>query len=129
MVARLLGLDAAPKPADAADALALAICHLWRGDSSARLAAAAAAAPKPRIPRTARGRPPRPAPGRRVAGRGRPMIAFVRGPVAAVGAGSAVVEVGGVGLELQCAPAHPGRAAARARAPPSPPRWSSARTR
>ena len=50
-----------PRPADAADALALAICHLWRGDSSARLAAAAAAAPQPRIPRSAR-----PAPGRRV---------------------------------------------------------------
>lgn len=30
MVARLLALDALPKPADAADALALAICHLWR---------------------------------------------------------------------------------------------------
>jgi crossover junction endodeoxyribonuclease RuvC len=28
MVARLLGLDAVPKPADAADALALALCHL-----------------------------------------------------------------------------------------------------
>ncbi|MFN8167224.1 MAG: Holliday junction branch migration protein RuvA [Candidatus Nanopelagicales bacterium] len=32
------------------------------------------------------------------------MIAYVRGPVAAVGPGSAVVEVGGVGLELQCTP-------------------------
>ncbi len=31
MVARILGLDALPKPADAADALALAICHGWRG--------------------------------------------------------------------------------------------------
>lgn len=31
MVARVLGLDALPKPADAADALALAICHGWRG--------------------------------------------------------------------------------------------------
>ncbi len=30
MVAQILGLDEAPKPADAADALALAICHLWR---------------------------------------------------------------------------------------------------
>ncbi len=30
MVARLLGLDERPEPADAADALALAICHLWR---------------------------------------------------------------------------------------------------
>lgn len=30
MVARVLGLEAVPKPADAADALALAICHGWR---------------------------------------------------------------------------------------------------
>jgi crossover junction endodeoxyribonuclease RuvC len=44
MVARLLRLDAAPRPADAADALALAICHVWRGAATARLTAAAAAA-------------------------------------------------------------------------------------
>ncbi|MHB1063276.1 MAG: crossover junction endodeoxyribonuclease RuvC [Georgenia sp.] len=31
MVRRILHLDAAPTPADAADALALAICHAWRG--------------------------------------------------------------------------------------------------
>lgn len=31
MVARILGLVEAPKPADAADALAIAICHAWRG--------------------------------------------------------------------------------------------------
>ena len=31
MVARVLRLDAPPKPADAADALALALCHAWRG--------------------------------------------------------------------------------------------------
>jgi crossover junction endodeoxyribonuclease RuvC len=31
MVARVLGLTEIPKPADAADALALAICHAWRG--------------------------------------------------------------------------------------------------
>jgi len=30
MVARILGLADLPKPADAADALALAICHAWR---------------------------------------------------------------------------------------------------
>jgi crossover junction endodeoxyribonuclease RuvC len=30
MVARLLGLAEAPRPPDAADALALAICHAWR---------------------------------------------------------------------------------------------------
>lgn len=31
MVRRILGLTQRPKPADAADALALALCHLWRG--------------------------------------------------------------------------------------------------
>ncbi len=40
MVARLLGLAAIPKPADAADALALAICHGWRSPVQERLAAA-----------------------------------------------------------------------------------------
>jgi crossover junction endodeoxyribonuclease RuvC len=34
MVARVLGLASVPKPADAADALALAICHAWRGPLS-----------------------------------------------------------------------------------------------
>jgi crossover junction endodeoxyribonuclease RuvC len=43
MVTRLLGMDAPPRPADAADALALAICHIWRGGTRARLAAAEAA--------------------------------------------------------------------------------------
>jgi len=42
MVARLLRLDAPPKPADAADALALAICHVWRTPAQTRLAALAA---------------------------------------------------------------------------------------
>lgn len=39
MVTRLLRLPVAPKPADAADALALAICHLWRAPMQAKLAA------------------------------------------------------------------------------------------
>jgi crossover junction endodeoxyribonuclease RuvC len=43
MVTRLLRLDAPPKPADAADALALAICHIWRGASTNRIQAAVAA--------------------------------------------------------------------------------------
>jgi crossover junction endodeoxyribonuclease RuvC len=47
MVTRLLRLDAAPRPADAADALALAICHVWRGAAQARLAAASLAARRP----------------------------------------------------------------------------------
>jgi crossover junction endodeoxyribonuclease RuvC len=41
MVTRILGLDAAPRPADAADALALAVCHAWRGAQTARLTALA----------------------------------------------------------------------------------------
>jgi crossover junction endodeoxyribonuclease RuvC len=44
MVQRLLGLGAPPTPSDAADALALAICHVWRGAAELRLAAAVAAA-------------------------------------------------------------------------------------
>lgn len=44
MVARILRLPTPPKPADAADALALAITHIWRGGAQARLDAAVAAA-------------------------------------------------------------------------------------
>jgi crossover junction endodeoxyribonuclease RuvC len=44
MVTRLLRLDGPPKPADAADALALAICQVWRGGAQARLRAATTAA-------------------------------------------------------------------------------------
>ncbi|CAN5681261.1 crossover junction endodeoxyribonuclease RuvC [soil metagenome] len=54
MVTRLLRLDAAPKPADAADALALAICHIWRGGAQSRIDAALAAAGT-----TSKGRSPR----------------------------------------------------------------------
>jgi crossover junction endodeoxyribonuclease RuvC len=44
MVTRLLKLPDAPRPADAADALALALCHLWRAPMQARLQAARPAA-------------------------------------------------------------------------------------
>lgn len=45
MVTRLLRLADTPRPADAADALALAICQVWRGGpQAARLAAALSAA-------------------------------------------------------------------------------------
>jgi crossover junction endodeoxyribonuclease RuvC len=54
MVTRLLGLTVAPKPADAADALALAICHLWRAPMRNRLAEAEAKAAE--IARTHRAR-------------------------------------------------------------------------
>jgi crossover junction endodeoxyribonuclease RuvC len=42
MVTRLLRMTDPPRPADAADALALAICHLWRAGTSSKLAQAAA---------------------------------------------------------------------------------------
>ncbi|MEV7195670.1 crossover junction endodeoxyribonuclease RuvC [Streptomyces sp. NPDC093510] len=42
MVTRLLRLDAPPRPADAADALALAICHIWRAPAQNRLQQAVA---------------------------------------------------------------------------------------
>lgn len=41
MVTRLLGMEAPPRPADAADALAIAICHVWRGGTQSRLQEAA----------------------------------------------------------------------------------------
>jgi len=46
MVARILRLASPPKPADAADALALAITHVWRGGAQNRIEAAIAAAGK-----------------------------------------------------------------------------------
>lgn len=42
MVTRILALQAKPTPADAADALALAICHCWRAPMLARMAEAQA---------------------------------------------------------------------------------------
>jgi crossover junction endodeoxyribonuclease RuvC len=43
MVTRILALDTPPRPADAADALALAICQVWRGGAQNRLQQAVAA--------------------------------------------------------------------------------------
>lgn len=37
MVTKILGLSEAPKPVDTTDALALAICHHWRGKSGERV--------------------------------------------------------------------------------------------
>lgn len=44
MVTRILALQQKPTPADAADALALAICHCWRAPMIARMAKAEAMA-------------------------------------------------------------------------------------
>jgi crossover junction endodeoxyribonuclease RuvC len=73
MVVRILDLAAAPRPVDATDALALAICHVWRGSAADRIARAAALAPQSRIPR--RVAKPAAVPGVRVA----PMIATEAG--------------------------------------------------
>ena len=43
MVRRILSLESIPKPVDATDALALAICHLWRGGATNRIANAVTA--------------------------------------------------------------------------------------
>lgn len=40
MVQKLLSLKVIPKPVDSTDALALAICHHWRGSGNARIEAA-----------------------------------------------------------------------------------------
>ncbi|WP_232676110.1 crossover junction endodeoxyribonuclease RuvC [Nocardioides sp. R-C-SC26] len=48
MITRILRLSAPPKPADAADALALAITHIWRGGAQARIDAAVLAAGRKR---------------------------------------------------------------------------------
>jgi len=57
MVAKILGLSEVPKPADAADALALAICHAWRAGvaaahsrpATAQLGLVAAQSPTPSL--------------------------------------------------------------------------------
>jgi crossover junction endodeoxyribonuclease RuvC len=43
MVKRLLSLAEIPKPVDSTDALALAICHIWRGGGNNKIATALAA--------------------------------------------------------------------------------------
>jgi crossover junction endodeoxyribonuclease RuvC len=48
MVTKILALQTKPTPADAADALALAICHCWRAPMIARMAAAEATAAEQR---------------------------------------------------------------------------------
>lgn len=40
MVQKILKLESIPKPVDATDALALAICHVWRGAGNDRIASA-----------------------------------------------------------------------------------------
>jgi crossover junction endodeoxyribonuclease RuvC len=56
MVKLLLGLDRAPSPHDAADALAVAICHVHEHALTSRLPAAGEAGTRPPA---GRGKPPR----------------------------------------------------------------------
>jgi len=42
----LLSLKEIPKPVDSTDALALAICHIWRGVGDSKIAGAVAAEKK-----------------------------------------------------------------------------------
>jgi|SRR5579875_3175860 len=56
MVTRLLRMADPPRPADAADALALAICHVWRGGARQRLAEAMTRARQAQAPGQARAR-------------------------------------------------------------------------
>lgn len=53
MVARVLRLEQAPEPADAADALALALCHAWRRGAASAAAGAEALTPAQRAWRDA----------------------------------------------------------------------------
>ncbi len=57
MITRILSLDVPPRPADAADALALAICHLWRAGAQSRLDGAAAAQHTSRLEQAAAAQP------------------------------------------------------------------------
>ena len=115
MVTRLLKLTEAPKPADAADALALAICQLWRGGAQAKAGAAALAAQPARVPLRTR--------------EAVSMIASVRGTVAAVSADGAVIEMGGFRRRRVVLAGHARPAAGRRRRPGWRPAWSCARTR
>jgi crossover junction endodeoxyribonuclease RuvC len=62
MVTRLLAMTDPPRPADAADALALAICHLWRGAAQRRLAVLSGGITPRTPPAASSGRRSRPSP-------------------------------------------------------------------
>ena len=91
MVTRILGLQAKPTPADAADALALAICHCWRAPMIARMAEAEAkvAAAAQEV---------------RGESEGSEMIASIRGEVLDVALDHVVIEAAGVGYKLMATP-------------------------
>jgi len=87
MVMRLLRLTDRPKPADAADALALAICHLWRAPAlNTRQGGQASRADQEPQPRETRSVPQAPsrggAPARGQRGRDSPVLGGVTGGTA-----------------------------------------------
>ena len=127
MVARLLGLPEVPKPPDAADALALALCHLSAGRFRAAAGAGGAMT-------TFDGSSPPPAPGlaRAIAAamnKGSSMIGSLRGTILdrSIG-GEVLVEVGGVGYRV-AVPSGAWPPWSRAARPSSTPTWSCGRTR
>ena len=91
MVTKILALQQKPTPADAADALALAICHCWRAPMIARMAAG------PGVGRRTAAQVP-------VHPQGPGMIASVRGEVVDIALDHAVVEAAGVGYKVMCTP-------------------------
>ena len=91
MVTRILGLQTKPTPADAADALALAICHCWRAPMIARMAKAEAMAAEQRRKYKAKLK-------------AATMIASVRGEVLDIALDHAVIEAAGVGYKVMTTP-------------------------
>ena len=90
MVTRILALQAKPTPADAADALALAICHCWRAPMIARMAAAEAMAAS--------------SAGSTGQTEGGHVIASVRGEVLDIALDHVVIEAAGVGYKVMATP-------------------------
>ena len=99
MVTRILQLQQKPTPADAADALALAICHCWRAPMIARMAKAEAMAAEQKRAYKARLKA---APAR--VSRSATMIASVRGEVLDIALDHAVIEAAGVGYKVMATP-------------------------
>ena len=126
MVTRLLALADAPRPADAADALALAICHCWRAPMLERMAQA-----KARSDELARAHRARLAAAAKASRRGRcrsdDQLGAGRGHRRS---GSTTPSSRSAGSGWPCTPPRTRwpRCAAASR-PGSPPRWSCGRTR
>ncbi len=104
MVTRILALQTKPTPADAADALALAICHCWRAPMIARMAAAEALAAEQQKKYQA-------------TTQGGTMIASIRGEVLDVALDHVVIEACGVGYRVNATPSTLATLAPRRRGP------------